>query len=365
MKKERFILFSNCLLVKGHNRSLIADLQRGRHHVIPNTMQEIILELSTTSSINDLLSSYDIENSKIIKEYLDYLQENELGFFVDENELKLFPQLSTEYHIPQEVSNSIIELSDRNLFFLEDITKQLDHLNCKYLQLISYSELSKESIVEILKITNNSNFRSIELLLKYSPGYDLDFIKSLDKYNFRITSLTLHSSIIEEEYDYKEVSHFYIKYIKESIVNFNLCGQVDAKYFNVNYDKVLESLNHNSCLHKKISIDIEGNIKNCPSMVKSFGQINNTRLKEALNKEAFKKYWDINKDKIEVCKDCEFRHVCTDCRAFVEEPDNQYSKPLKCGYSPYTNVWEEWSTNPLKQKSILYYELSDLVKKDA
>ncbi len=38
-----------------------------------------------------------------------------------------------------------------------------------------------------------------------------------------------------------------------------------------------------------------------------------------------------------------------------------YSKPLKCGYNPYTNVWEEWSINPLKQKAIDYYNMSKLV----
>jgi SPASM domain peptide maturase of grasp-with-spasm system len=101
--------------------------------------------------------------------------------------------------------------------------------------------------------------------------------------------------------------------------------------------------------------------KNCPAISQSFGNIKNTTLEEALALKDFKKYWNITKDQIDVCKDCEFRHVCTDCRAYVEDPENQYSKPLKCGYSPYTNEWEEWSTNPLKQKAIEYYGMQDLV----
>ena len=100
-------------------------------------------------------------------------------------------------------------------------------------------------------------------------------------------------------------------------------------------------------------------------MSESFGNIKNTTLEEAVNHPNFKKYWDITKDQIEVCKDCEFRHICTDCRAYVETPEDQYSKPLKCGYNPYTNEWEEWSTNPLKQKAIEFYGMQDLVKKDA
>ncbi|MBS1775203.1 MAG: hypothetical protein JSS64_02865 [Bacteroidetes bacterium] len=33
-----------------------------------------------------------------------------------------------------------------------------------------------------------------------------------------------------------------------------------------------------------------------------------------------------------------------------------YSKPLKCGYNPYTGEWEEWSSNPLKQQTMDYYK---------
>lgn len=90
-------------------------------------------------------------------------------------------------------------------------------------------------------------------------------------------------------------------------------------------------------------------------MTESFGNINDTSLLEVLEKPGFKKLWDLSKDKIHVCKDCEFRYICTDCRAYVEDPDDILSKPLKCGYNPYTGEWSDWSTNPLKQKAIEFY----------
>ena len=121
-------------------------------------------------------------------------------------------------------------------------------------------------------------------------------------------------------------------------------------------------------LHKKISIDVDGNIRNCPSMPQSFGNIKDTTLEEALEHPDFKKYWNLTKDHIEVCKDCEFRYICTDCRAYTERTHTNaegldISKPLKCGYNPYTGEWEEWSTNPLKEKAIEFYGMEDLVKK--
>jgi SPASM domain peptide maturase of grasp-with-spasm system len=98
-------------------------------------------------------------------------------------------------------------------------------------------------------------------------------------------------------------------------------------------------------------------------MTESYVNIRDTTLAEALAKPGFKKYWDITKDQVAVCKDCEFRYICTDCRAYVENPEDMYSKPLKCGYNPYTAEWEEWSTHPMKQLAIKHYGMEELVKK--
>jgi radical SAM protein with 4Fe4S-binding SPASM domain len=62
-------------------------------------------------------------------------------------------------------------------------------------------------------------------------------------------------------------------------------------------------------------------------MQKSYGNIKYTTLTEALNKKGFKDNWHIHKDQIEVCKDCEFRYMCTDCRAYIEQPNDKFSNP--------------------------------------
>lgn len=73
-------------------------------------------------------------------------------------------------------------------------------------------------------------------------------------------------------------------------------------------------------------------------MKHSYGHIQHTKLKECLEKEDFKKLWHIKKDEIEICRDCEFRYLCPDCRVFTIS-DNLYSKPKKCNYDPYKNSW--------------------------
>jgi len=92
-------------------------------------------------------------------------------------------------------------------------------------------------------------------------------------------------------------------------------------------------------------------------MPAAFGNIKEVSLVEAIGHAEFKAFWNTTKDQVKVCQDCEFRYICTDCRAYIEEPEDKYSKPLKCGYDPYSGEWSDWSTNPLKSKAMVHYGL--------
>lgn len=128
--------------------------------------------------------------------------------------------------------------------------------------------------------------------------------------------------------------------IQAKLFHINVQSTRLPELFEINVDAFLESTQYNSCLNKKISIDSEGKIKNCPSMPEDFGSIKDKSLVDVSQNPIFKKYWRINKNEIETCKDCEFRHICSDCRAHIKDNKNIYSKPLKCHYDPYTATWE-------------------------
>lgn len=361
-----FKTHTNCKFQKGFNRSLVLDIQRQNYTLIPNSMLEIVETLNKKISIEHVKSVYGNENYRIIDEYIDFLNSNEFGMFVDFEEFDLFPEMSNVFEIPSHISNIIIEISDLNILKLNEILICVENLMCRNIQFIAYENIGVETFKNILIQTKNTNLMSIEFVIKNTLEI-INFINEIDKYNFRITELLLHDS---QKNNIKIIeTSFPIKFLEYKINNFSHCGIIGKDYFSVNKEKVLESLNHNSCLHKKISIDKDGYIRNCPSMPQHFGNIRDTTLEEALNQPDFKKYWNVTKDMIEVCKDCEFRHICTDCRAYTErthfEGDIDLSKPLKCGYNPYTNEWAEWSTNPLKQKAIEYYGMQELIKKDA
>ena len=125
----------------------------------------------------------------------------------------------------------------------------------------------------------------------------------------------------------------------------------------MSYEKFFEAQSFNSCLNKKISINKQGEIKNCPALTSSYGNIKNSNLMEVVSGDNdFKKFWNISKNQVNICQNCEFRFICTDCRAFIDSPDDIYSKPLKCGYDPSTGDWEEWSENPLKKSAMKEYK---------
>ena len=169
--------------------------------------------------------------------------------------------------------------------------------------------------------------------------------------------IIVYSSSVTEIFKSDVNTSSILIFTEQNVISEKSCGLISQNNFTVNLTTFTESQKHNSCLNRKISIDKMGNIKNCPSMSQNFGNIKDTPLQKVLANKDFKKYWNITKAQITICKDCEFRYICTDCRAYIENPDDMYSKPLKCGYDPYTNKWEEWSTNPLKQKAVEFYSM--------
>lgn len=366
MNQKYFNLYSNCILSNGTNRSLIMDLQRGKSFPIPNSMLEVINFLKIKNSYENTILKFGVENKNIVDEYIDFLIVNELGFFLDDDEFDLFIDLDKTIEFPEDITNIVIELSELTIPFYDSIIESLDKITVSNIQLISYEIIKFDELSKFLKKIKKTELKSVELVLKYSQEIieNIHFFGSVLQ---EITSIVLHNS--PHNYENNAITTVDIVFTELDIKNFKYCGIVKMDYFITNQTKVLESINHNSCLHKKISIDKEGNIKNCPSMPQSFGNIKDTTLEEALIHPDFKKYWNINKDMIAVCKDCEFRHICTDCRAYTErnhfEGAIDLSKPLKCGYNPYTNEWAEWSTNPLKQKAIEFYGMQELIKKDA
>ena len=354
-----FKLYANCIPVKGAKRSTICDLQKKEIFFIPNELFEILS--INNKSIDEVKLRFQNQYDDIIDEYFDYLVKNDLGFYTETPEL--FPKLSMKWNYPFEISNAIIDRDTSSTYDIYSILKQLDYLNCKHIQIRFYESTSKSYISNILTFLNklNSIIISVDFIIPDSIEFNQVALHDLLNEDPRINSFSIFNSDCDKVVPPVRHKSGFIIYSKAKI-NRTSCGIINPQYFIVNMKSFTESVSKNSCLNGKISIDVNGDIKNCPSMTTSYGNVRDKKLSEILIIKDFKQKWEITKDQIKVCKDCEFRHVCSDCRAYTENPYDNYSKPLKCGYDPYTNEWKNWSINPLKQKAIKYYGMQELTK---
>jgi len=366
MNENYFNIYSNCILTKGKNMSLISDVQLGKIYHINNDTYKVLTFLAK-KSIEECYKHYGKENKDTIDSYLVFFNSIDIGF-IDITIFKELSKLSLHWEAYSKITNMIIEYS--HMIDYSCLLSNLEsNFNIDAIELRFYKNISLIDFSSLISLFDTTKIQSIEIILQYSfYEENHDILETLVKQYPRISKIYFSGSKEDEEIKIFDDSVKVI-FLKKSITSCYSCGVVSPKNFRSNIQLFSESKNHNSCLNKKISIDSEGNIRNCPSMLQSFGNIKDTTLEDALNHKDFKKYWNLTKDKIEVCKDCEFRYICTDCRAYTErthenEKGLDTSKPLKCGYNPYTGEWEEWSTNPLKQKAIKYYGMQELIKKN-
>lgn len=348
-------IFSNCKLIKGYKNHLLYDIQRGDIINIPQDLYEWL----NTFNNKKIDSIQDPE----IKDYIEFLEKEDYIFFTENPEF--FPEMNLDFDVPCKISNTVIDINSISDFDYFKIIDQIDYLNCDTLEIRFFKQSEEVFIRELVNYLNQHKMFITNIGI-VTPFCETTDYKKILQFN-RIFYLQVYNSPGDETVMVSE--NKYIIYSSQPVPSKHSCGIIDTNYFTLNKHLYLESLHHNSCLHKKISIDSKGYIRNCPSMPQSFGNIKDTSLEKALQHSDFKKYWNLTKDHIEVCRDCEFRYVCTDCRAYTERTHISSegldtSKPLKCGYNPYTGEWEEWSTNPLKKKAIHYYGMKELVNKN-
>lgn len=70
------------------------------------------------------------------------------------------------------------------------------------------------------------------------------------------------------------------------------------------------------------------------------GNINEQSLAEIVSGDAMQEFWSLTMDRIDTCKDCEYRYLCHDCRPWAYGiSGNLYAKNPRCTYNPYNGEW--------------------------
>ena len=334
-------LFSNIIPVKGAAQSILCDTQRGDYRVIPNDLYDLINKYDGCT-FKEIIDAYGQQNVDVIKEYITSLYKEECIFFCDtEEEVNCFPKLDMTFDLPCIISNAIIDVDKNSQHNYEQIMAQLSELGCSNLEIRIFECVPIQVYEDIFKSLKSSIIEYVVLLCPYDKNIVLDIYQNMIMEHQRIAKIIIHccdEKTVEE--NSSKAIDYSIYYTTQIVNNAQCCGYVSSSYFNPDLRFITEAFHFNTCLNQKISIDQNGNIKNCPAMSFSFGSVAEKSLVEISSLESFQKYWKIQKDQIEVCRDCEFRYICQDCRAIIKQPNNIYSKPQKCKYNPYEAKWD-------------------------
>ena len=99
---------------------------------------------------------------------------------------------------------------------------------------------------------------------------------------------------------------------------------------------------HN-CFMEQICVGADGSVYPCLAERNiSYGNIIGQKsLKEIFLSDETKRIRSLSKDNIDICKDCEYRYCCFDCRTRAWDflKNDFHSKPWWCSYNPYNGIW--------------------------
>lgn len=327
-------LYTDIIPVNGYCRSAFYDFGKEKKWIVPNSLVKLIAK-------NNVLKK-EIQDEQFT-EYFNFLLEQKLIFKIPKLLNKLFPKINPKYFTYSFVNHLIIEINQESNWqkILIQISLIEKSLYCYHLIIIFDGDLSlySEKLLQFLGNNELENFVSIGIKATVKEGI---IIENLVSKNNRINNFFLVDELTEKTYFDRTFKNTFIYKVPSKIDK--MYNTISADLFAINLTLFSESQEYNAYFNKKLYIEANGNIKNSPESEESFGNINEINSKEELlqiiSDPKFKKYWRIPKSIIDVCKSCEFRHMCVDNRLPVKRNENEWFHLKECQYNPYIAKWK-------------------------
>lgn len=349
MDNRIILLSSSCKITQGKYRSVIIDFDRDKLYYIQNQFAEI-LKANEGHSVCQIESELDdSESIKNFHVFLDFLLKNEIVFLA--YSASCYPRRNEQIkETPSILDNLIIEVDKHywNVEYEKCVMRSIADCNVADIQLRLFNGLDNDRISHILKGVEKSGAKYIELICSYKHipkiDYAIDLLKNiplLSKIIVFENEKNMHLQITNE-CSSATLTFGEIYLSTQTYCPNEMCGIINKHTLDFSgVDAYNLHHKYNGCLYKKAAISSSGEIKNCPSFSKSWGNIKSQRLCEIAAMPLFQELWNIDKDKISVCKDCELRYCCSDCRAHRINHMDLYSKPAKCFYNIKSGKWQE------------------------
>lgn len=338
LEKNEYKLYSNVIPVSGFKKGILCDLFRNQIYQLPKDLIEILKSYNEIS-LSILSQYYGKDNEEILRQYLSFLIERKLVFSTIESTFPNFNEFNLEWDVPSVITNAQIVIDNNTrINKIYKILSELKDLGCKAILfiLVNVSLFDKFDILE--KVDNEFEF-IFDILLDHTYNNDRNkLINCANKFK-KVVNVKICNSTIENIEKSIKYNHLTFSWLKMSLKEMP-CSIINNLSFNPCMEFFCEARSYNSCLNRKICIDQDFNVRNCFAIPESFGNAMNAKLSDIIKVTNLSEIWHLNKDKIDTCKDCEYRYVCHDCRAFIKNKKNKFSKPDKCKYNPYSGEWE-------------------------
>jgi hypothetical protein len=239
---------------------------------------------------------------------------------------------------PSYVTNSILEFNTKSIEFINHLSQAIDifeGLNCKHVALKINGEIKSSSLKKIVQLINDSNIHKTDFYFEFTEFLYSDLFVNLLCHTIRLGKVFIFNAPFDKNLE------DLIFYFKSSFKpNYNK----EAHEFRCNKTLYTESLSYHTYFNRKIYIGPNGEIKNAPECEDSLGFIEDLNslddIKEIILTPPFQKYWFVHKDLCDVCKHCEFRHMCVDNRVPFERSEIEWYHKIECNYNPFIAKWE-------------------------
>ncbi|WP_066755551.1 hypothetical protein [Crocinitomix algicola] len=328
---EYFKLFSDCSIVTGYRNAILLDFTRpNKSNFVPKELLSF-LNSCANKTVEDVLNHYNNEDKQVAIEYLDFMVENEFGFFVSDKLKNNFPTINTNLKkSPEIIDNVVLEIDGNNLKHLKSIHSLIEKCLVASLEIRCLS-LTNQELEQLILSFSASIVQSINIYLKYIPNsMQLDDLEKIATLNSRIKKFIAYGG------DYNATSTIN-RDIQITSKKFNENKIVRANIINLSYH--IESLNVCTYRYKKLYISLNGDLKNHLSCDKVIGNIRTDKTEKLIEffieEHSKNENWFIKKSNIDVCRDCEFRTVCFTNNLPLKNNQGGLYLETECTYNPY------------------------------
>jgi len=321
--------YAHCIPVLGASSGCIYDLQRGCLYNVPNAILELLLKNQNTD-VNSIIEKNKTQTI-VLQKYLDFFLENELIFYTDEP--KNFPPIELNYRLPFELDTVYLEIEELQKYKISFLETQVEGLGVTNIVFIA-NEIPKDFafIDRTFDIFKFSRIQYISFILPFDKKLRKK-INSIHKNEFKIFETIFYNA--PKTRKTKSRVYYYT-----ADLNCVLSRTVkDIADFHINRDLFILSNIGNPHYYRSAYIDNRGDLKNSKCSTLTYGNIFENNLADLIKDKQFRKVWYITKDKIEVCKDCQYRYICNDTRIPEYGSKGQYTHTSKCVYNPYEDKW--------------------------